>query len=423
MAASVTPQFSLHRRVFPLPIVDALSLSTSSSRFFSSYKNKTTTKTGALGPGARRARRRRARHALGHPDPFEDRKNEFFSFLFLLFTLALSTLLDPPPPFSSLSHSPIPNKQKNTPSPPPIQGGLERLRTNRLREGQQVGAVPEPLSSRKNLALVAARSNWPRETVPRAFQLMGEYQDWLDADGGPDSPPGTRWIVKAATAGHPRTGHEGHSSLPTAAASTMLPQASYELAQLELPPPAPPATGLPQVFGARHQLKLFVAVTSVQPPRAYVFDGGVLTLREREAIAQAVAKTTKDDDKGTVSSSPSSPASTPYAHWMGPWNAADASGLGADAVAKQVGRRGAKRLRARAEAAAERVFRWLSLPGRVGDPHGDLQFSIGKRVACCCFSFSFGGAQRSRKKERKKKAHFLFFQKTKQKNISPWLGL
>lgn len=214
---------------------------------------------------------------------------------------------------------------------------------------------------------------------------MSEYQDWLDADGGPESPPGTHWIVKAATPGHPRTGHEGYSSLPTAASSTMLPQASYELAQLELPPPAPPAAGLPQVFGARHQLKLFVAVTSVQPPRAYVFDGGVLTLREREAIAQAVAKTTKDD-KGAVSP-PCSSAS--YTHWMGPWNAADASGLGADAVARQVGRRGVRRLRARAEAAAERVFRWLSLPGRIGDPHGDLQFSIGELLVVF---LSFWGA-------------------------------
>ena len=279
-----------------------------------------------------------------------------------------------------------------------------------------MGTLPEPLSARKNLALVAARSGWPRETVPRAFQLMGEYQDWLDSDGGPDSPPGTRWVVKAATPGHPRSGHEGHSSLPTAAASTMLPQAAFELAQLELPPPGPPAAGAPQVFGARHQLKLFVAVTSVQPPRAYVFDGGVLTLREREAVAQAVAKTT---GKGGAAPAAAAVSPSSYAHWMGSWNAADASGLGADAVARQVGRRGARRLRARAEAAATRVFRWLSLPGRLGDPHGDLQFSIGE------FFFSFWSllfycwrAQRSGEKkveEKKTDLFFSLFQKKKKK--------
>ena len=261
----------------------------------------------------------------------------------------------------------------NLPPPPPPQGGLERLRTSRLRRGQLVGAVPEPLSSRRNLALVAARSGWPAETVPRAFQLMGEYQDWLDAEGpGSELPAGSRWIVKAATPGHPRSGHEGYASLSTAASATMLPQAAFELAQLELPPPVPPTAGAPQALGARHQLKLFVAVTSVQPPRAYVFDGGVLTLRDREAIAQAVAKTTA---KAAAAGGTRAPL---YAHWMGAWNGPDASGLGADAVAKQLGKRGARKLRARAEAAATSVFRWLSLPGRLGDPHGDLQFSIGE---------------------------------------------
>jgi len=202
---------------------------------------------------------------------------------------------------------------------------------------------------------------------------MGEYQDWLDAEGpGSELPAGSRWIVKAATPGHPRSGHEGYASLSTAASATMLPQAAFELAQLELPPPVPPTAGAPQALGARHQLKLFVAVTSVQPPRAYVFDGGVLTLRDREAIAQAVAKTTA---KAAAAGGTRAPL---YAHWMGAWNGPDASGLGADAVAKQLGKRGARKLRARAEAAATSVFRWLSLPGRLGDPHGDLQFSIGE---------------------------------------------
>lgn len=266
------------------------------------------------------------------------------------------------------------------------QGGLERLRINKLRKGQQVGTLPEPLSSRKNLALVAARSGWPRETVPRAFQLMSEYQDWLDSDPA-DFPGGSRWIIKASSAGHPRTGHESHSSLSTAASATMLPQATFELAQLEMPPPDPPAAGAPQVFGARHQLRLFVAVTSVQPPRAYVYDGGVLTLREREAVVQAVTKTGapgpgRGGEEGTGRGggpAPNPPRVPPYAHWMGPWSA-DATGLGADAVARQVGRKGARKLRAGAEAAATNVFRWLSLPGRLGDPHGDLQFSIGELV-------------------------------------------
>ena len=210
----------------------------------------------------------------------------------------------------------------------------------------------------------------------------------------------------------------------------MLPQATFELAQLEMPPPPPPATGAPPVFGARHQLKLFVAVTSVQPPRAYVFDGGVLTLREREAVAQAVAKTTAGKGKeaggaGAAAVSPPSSSSS-FAHWMGSWNAADASGLGADAVARQVGRKGARRLRARAEAAVTNVFRWLSLPGRLGDPHGDLQFSIGEFFEPFLFpfqepfSFFFGMLESRRRKEKREREEEekkdRLFEKEKKKN-------
>ena len=244
---------------------------------------------------------------------------------------------------------------------------------------------------------------------------MSEYQEWLDSES--DFPSDSRWIVKASSPGHPRNGHEGYAALSTAASATMLPQATFELAQLEMPPPHPPTAGAPQALGARHQLKLFVAVTSVQPPRAYVYDGGVLTLREREAIAQAVAKTKTRAAAEAAAEAPGGAnplsRSSSYALWMGPWNAADASGLGADAVAKQIGKKGARKLRARAERAATSVFRWLSLPGRLGDPHGDLQFSIGEFRSL--FSRRAGrGKKRGERGTRKR----LACEKRKTQNLS-----
>ena len=95
----------------------ALSFSTSSSRVGTFKKPK----TGALGPRARRAGRREPGHALGRPDPFEDReqrkrkKKAFFSLLsFASCSLDLDPLLLFSTSASLLSpHSPNPPKKSN----------------------------------------------------------------------------------------------------------------------------------------------------------------------------------------------------------------------------------------------------------------------------------------------------------------------
>lgn len=73
--------------------------------------------------------------------------------------------------------------------------------------------------------------------------------------------------------------------------------------------------------------RLFVMVTNVQPARAYVHTDGVVMLRDRAAVIEAARRT-----------------ETQVAPlWMGPL-----SGVGGDALAKQLGRGGVRKLRGQA---------------------------------------------------------------------------
>ena len=73
------------------------------------------------------------------------------------------------------------------------------------------------------------------------------HSDWLDHGGAldaaaaastPPSPP-SRWILKSVHAGHPVRGHDD-GPLSASAASTMLPQSEYEVAQQVVAPPTHP---------------------------------------------------------------------------------------------------------------------------------------------------------------------------------------
>lgn len=128
----------------------------------------------------------------------------------------------------------------------PQQGGLERLRVG-LRPGQLVASVPEPVTNRRSLASIAARADTGSNAVPRTYVLPTEYSDWLDAAGkadaegaaaDPPTPP-SRWILKTGRQGHPVRGHDTNP-LSAAAASTMLPQSEYEVAQQLVAPAAHP---------------------------------------------------------------------------------------------------------------------------------------------------------------------------------------
>lgn len=83
--------------------------------------------------------------------------------------------------------------------------------------------------------------------LPRTFVLPTQYTEWLeeagrmDADAAaadPSSPP-TRWILKTSRGAHPVRGHDTNP-LSAAAASTMLPQSEYEVAQQLVAPGAHP---------------------------------------------------------------------------------------------------------------------------------------------------------------------------------------
>lgn len=116
-----------------------------------------------------------------------------------------------------------------------------------LRPGQLVASVPEPVTNRRSLASIAARADTGSNAVPRTYVLPTEYSDWLDAAGkadaegaaaDPPTPP-SRWILKTGRQGHPVRGHDTNP-LSAAAASTMLPQSEYEVAQQLVAPAAHP---------------------------------------------------------------------------------------------------------------------------------------------------------------------------------------
>lgn len=121
---------------------------------------------------------------------------------------------------------------------------------------------------------------------------------------------------------------------------------------------APPL--FPAALGSRGTLRLFIAVTALQPARAYVFEGATVTLRDPLAVREAAKRTNTS---------------------VAPLWTAPLDGAGGDALAKQVGKGGVRKLRAKAVAAATAAFRWVALPGRIGDPHGDLQFSLAPGAA------------------------------------------
>ena len=142
-------------------------------------------------------------------------------------------------------------------------GGMERLRLAEaeaealqpLRPGQVVATLPEPLTHRRNFALLArnaaaaagraaAKKVW--SVTPPVFTLPHDKAAWLDAG---NADPSSKWIMKSGSKGHPANGHDwGH--LSDMAAATMLPVTHYELAQQVVAPPA-----LPLLLGERATLR------------------------------------------------------------------------------------------------------------------------------------------------------------------------
>ncbi len=135
-------------------------------------------------------------------------------------------------------------------------GGMERLRLaeTHLRPGQVVATLPEPLTHRRNFALLArkaaasgraaAKRVWA--ATPPVFALPQDKAAWLDAG---NAEPASRWILKSGSKGHPAKGHDS-GGLSEMAAAAMLPVTTYELAQQVVAPPA-----LPLVLGERATMR------------------------------------------------------------------------------------------------------------------------------------------------------------------------
>jgi len=124
-----------------------------------------------------------------------------------------------------------------------------------LRPGQVVATLPEPLTHRRNFAVLAraaaasagraaAKKVWA--ITPPVFTLPNDRGAWLDAG---NADPGSKWIMKSGSKGHPAAGHDW-GGLSEMAAAAMLPVTHYELAQKVVAPPA-----LPMLLGERATLR------------------------------------------------------------------------------------------------------------------------------------------------------------------------